>query len=66
MLVEQKALEEFRYLEHGAFYAVGSLAIVMLLDLFIHIPEVIIGLMGIAIIGMSLLSSLRHRRQESR
>lgn len=66
MLVEKKALEEFRYLEHGAFYAVGALAMVMLLDLFIHIPEVIIGLMGIAIIGMSLLSSLRHRRQEAR
>ena len=66
MLVEKRALEEFRYLEHGAFYAVGALAAVMLLDLFIHIPEVIIGLMGIAIIGLSLLSSLLHRRQEAK
>lgn len=65
MLVEEKTLDEFLYLEHGAFYAIGALAGMMILDLFIHVPEVVTGLIGVAVIGLSLLSSLRHMKQGS-
>lgn len=61
MLVEKGTLETFRYLEHGAFYAIGALALVMFANLFIHIPEAFTGLIGAFIIGVSILSSLSRR-----
>jgi hypothetical protein len=63
LLVEKKTLNQFLYLEHGAFYAIGALAILMLLDLFRHIPEVLTGLLGAVLIGLSVLSSIRSNRR---
>ncbi|MGZ3721865.1 MAG: DUF475 domain-containing protein [Bdellovibrionales bacterium] len=65
MLVEKNTLTEFRFLEHGAFYAIAALAVVMLIDLFKPVPEAVTGLIGVAIIGLSLLSSLRHKKLEA-
>lgn len=62
-LVEKETLAQFRYLEHGAFYAIGALAVLMLLGAFFHIPEVFTGLIGAAFIGLSLWSSIRYRRK---
>lgn len=62
MLVEKETLGEFVYLEHGAFYAIGALALFMVLDLFIHIPEILTGFIGALLIGLSLFSSIKHRR----
>lgn len=62
MLVEKGTLNEYRYLEHGAFYAILVLAIIMYMQTLVHIPEVITGLIGAAFIGFSFLSSLRHNR----
>lgn len=57
MMVDKGALEAFRFLEHGAFYAVGALAMIMFLNTVIHIPEVITGLIGAIFIGFSIYSS---------
>lgn len=62
MLVEKETLNEYLYLEHGAFYAIGALAAMMLLDLFVHVPEVVTGLIGAVIIGLSFYSSIRHAK----
>lgn len=64
LLVEKETMREFRYLEHGAFYAIGALGLVMLIDIFIAIPEAVTGLVGGVIIGLSVVSSVRHRRHE--
>ncbi|PRD40909.1 hypothetical protein C5748_24485 [Phyllobacterium phragmitis] len=64
MLVEKGTLNEYRYLEHGAFYAILVLSVVMYFQTLIHIPEVITGLGGAALIGISLWSSIRHNRRE--
>lgn len=64
MLVERQTLGEYRYLEHGAFYAVVSLSIVMFLQAIIHIPEIITGLFGASLIGLAMLSSIRWNRQK--
>jgi hypothetical protein len=61
-LVDRGALEELRYLEHGAFYAIGALAVVMLVDVFTAVPEVLTGVIGAVIITGSVLASLRERR----
>ena len=64
MLVERGTLAEFRYLEHGAFYAIFILALMMYTQTLVHVPEVITGLGGAAIIGISLWSSIRWNRAE--
>ncbi|HEY0212260.1 MAG TPA: DUF475 domain-containing protein [Paenirhodobacter sp.] len=62
MLVEKGTLSEYRYLEHGAFYAITALAVVMYVQTFVHIPEVITGLAGAVLIGIALWSSIRWNR----
>jgi hypothetical protein len=38
-LVEKGTLDEFVYLEHGAHYAIGILALIMLASMKFHVPE---------------------------
>ncbi|THV20253.1 DUF475 domain-containing protein [Peteryoungia ipomoeae] len=64
MLVEKGTLAEYRYLEHGAFYAILILSVIMYVQTLQHIPEVITGLGGAALIGISFWSSVRYNRQE--
>lgn len=65
MLVEKGTLAEYRYLEHGAFYAILSLAVIMFLKTFVEVPEVVTGLLGAGFILVALLSSIRHNRLEA-
>jgi len=62
MLVERQTLAQFRYLEHGAFWSILVLSIIMFTQTVVHVSELITGLLGAAFIGMSLLSSVRHNR----
>lgn len=62
MLVEKQTLAEFRYLEHGAFWSILILSVIMFAQTLLHIPEVVTGLLGAGVIGLSLMSSLRYRR----
>lgn len=63
-LVHKGTLEEFVYLEHGAHYAIGILALIMLASVKFHIPEWFTGLSGLAFIGLSIGSSVRHKREQ--
>jgi hypothetical protein len=63
-LVKQGTLDEFVYLEHGAHYAIGILAVIMLASMKFHIPELFTGLVGVAFIVASLWSSIRHKKQQ--
>lgn len=63
-LVRKGTLDEFIYLEHGAHWAIGALAVIMLMSMRFHVPEAITGLIGVALIGLSLWSSIKHRRME--
>lgn len=63
-LVRQGTLDEYRYLEHGAHYAIAVLGIILFGSLFWEIPEVVTGLTGVAFIGASFLSSLRQNKKE--
>ncbi|MDP2310784.1 MAG: DUF475 domain-containing protein [Pseudomonadota bacterium] len=62
MLVEKGTLAEYRYLEHGAFYAIVALGVIMFLQAFLHIPELVTGLIGATFIGVALISSVRYNR----
>jgi hypothetical protein len=61
-LVRRDALDQYIYLEHGAMYAIGVLAIIMFIGTKVHVPEVLTGCIGAAFIAAAFYSSLRHRR----
>jgi len=65
-LVHKGTLDEYVYLEHGAHYAIGVLAVIMFVGIVAHVPEVLTGLIGVAFIVASLLSSIRHKRANAR
>lgn len=63
MLVERGTLAEFRYLEHGAFYSILILSVIMFSQSIVHVPEVITGLMSAGLIGLALWSSILYNRK---
>jgi uncharacterized protein len=63
MLVEQETLTSYRYLEHGAFYAIIALAVIMFLNAVRHIPEVVTGLIGMGFIATAFLDWIRYNRR---
>jgi len=63
MMVERGTLEAYRFLEHGAFWAIGALALLMLVGTVVDVPDVITGLVGAAFIGLSVWSSISYRRR---
>lgn len=62
-LVKQKTLDELVYLEHGAHWAILGLAIAMYASLFVDVPEVITGLIGIIFVVAAYWSSVRERQK---
>jgi len=62
-LVRAGTLSEYVYLEHGAHWAIGLLALIMLASVDYDIPEVVTGLTGVAFIAAALVSSLAERRR---
>jgi len=62
-LVRTGTLAQYRYLEHGAFWAIIVLGVIMLLSARYHIPETITGLLGAVLIGLSFWWSVRHNRR---
>ena len=65
-LVEKGTLAQYRFLEHGAFWAIIVLGAIMLLSARFHIPETITGLIGAMLIGLSLLWSIRHNKRAAK
>ncbi len=61
--VERKTLVSLVYLEHGAHWAILGLAIAMLANLIVHVPEVVTGLIGLCFIVLAYRSSLREMRK---
>jgi hypothetical protein len=62
-LVRKGTLSEYVYLEHGALWAIGALAVILLVTIEYEVPEVVTGLIGVGFIGAALASSIvRNRR----
>lgn len=62
-LVKQGTLSEYRYLEHGAFWAIIVLGVILLLSARFHLPETVTGLIGAVLIGISFWWSIRWNRR---
>ncbi|QQR51819.1 DUF475 domain-containing protein [bacterium] len=61
-LVRHNTLTQLKYLEHGAYYAVGSLAVLLWAGLYVELPEAVTGLAGAVIIVASIIESIQERR----
>ncbi|MFF8862228.1 MULTISPECIES: DUF475 domain-containing protein [unclassified Streptomyces] len=61
-LVRQGTLDDYVYLEHGAHYAIGALAVILMVTIQYEINEVITGLVGVVLIAWSFWSSVRRNR----
>jgi hypothetical protein len=56
-MVRRGTLDSYKYIEHGAHYTITVLACVLILSIFVNVPEVIAGLAGLGIIGSSIIAS---------
>ena len=63
LMVNQGTLSEYRYLEHGAFWAIIALGVIMLVSARWDVPDTLTGLVGAVLIIASLAWSVRHRRR---
>jgi hypothetical protein len=64
-LVRKGTLSDYVYLEHGAHWAIGALAILLLFTIKFEIPEVVTGLIGVGFIAAAFLWSVRFNRLEA-
>ncbi|WP_148614563.1 DUF475 domain-containing protein [Nocardioides rubriscoriae] len=62
-LVHQGTLSEYVFLEHGAHWAIGALALLLFISVGPEIPEVVTGLIGVAFILLALASSFRYNKR---
>ncbi|MEK7627976.1 MAG: DUF475 domain-containing protein [Patescibacteria group bacterium] len=58
-MVRHGTLEQIRYIEHGAHWAILGLAAAMIANLFIDVPEPVTGLIGLLFVGAAYVSSIR-------
>ncbi|MGK5554360.1 DUF475 domain-containing protein [Actinomadura kijaniata] len=63
-LVRKGTLHEYVYLEHGAHWAIGGLAVCMLIGIGHHVPEWITGGLGAGLIIAAFVSSVVRNRNE--
>jgi hypothetical protein len=64
-LVHQEALDRYVYLEHGAHWAIGALAVIMLLSIEprFEVPDAVTASVGVVFVGAAFgWSVLRNRR----
>ena len=64
-LVEKGTLDAYIYLEHGAHYAIGALAFIMIASgTGLHVPEVVTGLIGVAFIVWAIIASVQYNKRQ--
>ena len=63
-LVEKKTLAQYLYLEHGAHWAIGTLAVLMFVSTFHEVPEVVTGSLGLIFIVSALVSSILYNKNK--
>ncbi|GAB4062030.1 DUF475 domain-containing protein [Angustibacter speluncae] len=65
-LVRQGTLDEYAYLEHGAHWAIGALAAILLVTIKYEISEIITGLIGVVFIAASFVMSIARNKKLDR
>ncbi|HSN35861.1 MAG TPA: DUF475 domain-containing protein [Arthrobacter sp.] len=63
-LVREGTLDEFEYLDHGAHWAIGALAVILLITIVVPINEIITGLIGMVFIGAAFTGSILRNKKK--
>lgn len=56
-MVRKGTLDAYKYLEHGAHYAILVLAVALLTSIFYEVPDAVTGITGLGVIGASFIAS---------
>lgn len=62
-LVRKGTLDDLVYLDHGAHWAIGSLATLLFISMVTPIPELVTGTVSVAILLASLFSSIKRNKR---
>ena len=63
VFVKHQTLSEYQYLEHGAHYAIGILAVIMLIKIVTPINEAITGTVGVGLILAAFIHSVLENKR---
>lgn len=64
-LMRAGTLTKYRYLEHGAHWAILALGVVMLIKLYhIELPEAVTGSLGLVFIATAVVTSILEKRRQ--
>ena len=62
LMVDRGTISEYKYLEHGAMWSVGFLAISMIVQIFMHLPHGLIIAFAIIPIAIAFIHSVRENK----
>ena len=62
LMVDRGTVAEYKYLEHGAMWSVGLLAISMIIQIFVHLPHGLIIAFAIIPIAIALYHSVKENK----
>lgn len=65
-MLRHQVLNRYKFMEHGAHYAIGILAALMLASLKFEIPEVVAGLSGVAFVLTAVVHSYINNKREQK
>ena len=60
-IIRRGTLDAYRFLEHGAHYAIGVLALAMFASVLWDVPELVTGVASLGLIGASVVASRQAR-----
>lgn len=63
--VRQGTLDEFRYLDHGAHWAILALAGILIASIIVPVPEVVTGSIGMAFIVAAFITSVIANKRDA-
>lgn len=63
--VEKKTLKQYIFLEHGAHWAIATLAIIMFISSFREVNEVLTGFLGLIFIVVAFVCSIVHNKKQN-
>lgn len=65
-MVDTEKCKAYIYLEHGALWAIGALAFILLIEPVYQVPEVVTGFIGVLSIILAVSSSIKYNKLQSK
>jgi hypothetical protein len=65
LMVDRNTVTEYKYLEHGAMWSIGLLAICMLYQVFEHLPGWVVTTVAVLPISIAFVHSIMENRREN-